>query len=137
MTLKNEVFGAACSSSSTSELLDERDSLPKWCSNHFDVSTLRVSSSWSKSRGRLVSASFLSRGEPPFSRPRNSHGLDAVTIICSDNNESSANFDQYTTIVKLDNAVNYTINLKHVVNVNCMVQFICNFVKNYDGRTIV
>lgn len=48
---------------SSRESLDERDSLPKWCSNHFEVSNLRVSSSWSKSKGFFVRASFLSNGD--------------------------------------------------------------------------
>jgi hypothetical protein len=68
VTLKKLVLGG-CSSSSITELFDDLDSLPKWCSSHLDVSTFRVSSSWSKSSGFLVSASFLSSGEIPFSKP--------------------------------------------------------------------
>ena len=86
VTLKKLVLGG-CSSSSMTELFDDIDSLPKWCSSHLDVSTFLVSSSWSKSKGFFVSASFLSNGEIPFSKPGTltSHGATtriALSHLC-------------------------------------------------------
>lgn len=62
------LVGTGESSSALTDPWEERDSLPKWLSNHLDVSNFLASSSSSKSNGFLVNTSLragkFSPGKP-------------------------------------------------------------------------
>lgn len=62
------LVGTGESSNALTDPWEERDSLPKWLSNHLDVSNFLASSSSSKSNGFLVNTSLragkFSPGKP-------------------------------------------------------------------------